>query len=318
MAPKRIFVTGASGCIGHYITEALITDTDHELFLLMRNPAKLQINTQQRPGIHVLPGDLQSIETFAEVLATMDVAILAATSWGGPAEIFEINVDRNLQLMQMLNPDRCEQVIYFSTASILDQQNTPLPEAGEIGTDYIRSKYQCYERLPELPIAPKVTTVFPTLVFGGDKDKPYSHISAGLSDVTRWMGLIRFLKADGSFHFIHGRDIALVVRHLVDNPPTESDQRELVLGNPAMTVNQAVEEACEYLGKRLCFRLPLSLWLANALINLFRIQMADWDRFCIQYRHFVYKDPVNPAAFGIEPFCPTLDDLLRVSGIPPG
>ena len=38
----RIFITGASGCIGHYLVETLIENTDHELFLMMRNPAKLR------------------------------------------------------------------------------------------------------------------------------------------------------------------------------------------------------------------------------------------------------------------------------------
>ncbi|MEO1184834.1 MAG: NAD(P)-dependent oxidoreductase, partial [Cyanobacteria bacterium J06636_27] len=34
MSQKRILVTGASGCIGHYISELLIQETQHELYLL--------------------------------------------------------------------------------------------------------------------------------------------------------------------------------------------------------------------------------------------------------------------------------------------
>ncbi|MFN9179242.1 MAG: NAD-dependent epimerase/dehydratase family protein, partial [Dolichospermum sp.] len=45
MTKKRILVTGASGCIGHYISEALIQNTNHELYLLVRNPNKLQVDT---------------------------------------------------------------------------------------------------------------------------------------------------------------------------------------------------------------------------------------------------------------------------------
>ncbi|MFN6198841.1 MAG: NAD-dependent epimerase/dehydratase family protein, partial [Dolichospermum sp.] len=48
MTKKRILVTGASGCIGHYITEALIQNTNYELYLLVRNPDKLQIDTTVR------------------------------------------------------------------------------------------------------------------------------------------------------------------------------------------------------------------------------------------------------------------------------
>ena len=32
---KRIFITGASGCIGHYIAEKLIQNTEHELFFVL-------------------------------------------------------------------------------------------------------------------------------------------------------------------------------------------------------------------------------------------------------------------------------------------
>ena len=62
---KRILVTGASGCIGHYLSEALIQETEHELYLLVRNPNKLQLDTQSRPGITVLQGDMGQIGQFA-------------------------------------------------------------------------------------------------------------------------------------------------------------------------------------------------------------------------------------------------------------
>ncbi|MGD1943264.1 MAG: NAD-dependent epimerase/dehydratase family protein [Leptolyngbyaceae cyanobacterium] len=317
-SPQKVFITGASGCIGHYLVEQLLAETPHKLVLLVRNPAKLLFNWQDEPRIEVIQDDIRNIAAYADLLATVDTAILAATSWGGAPEIYDINVTGNHELMALLNGDRCRQVLYFSTASILDSNNLPLPEAGEIGTDYIRSKYQCYLRLPELAIYPKITTVFPTLVFGGDKDKPYSHISAGIQDVTRWMGLIRFLKADGSFHFAHGRDIALVVSHLVDHPPSPQAARQVVIGNPALTLNRTVEEACHYLGLRIFFRIPLSLWLADRIIDGFNIRMAEWDRFCLNYRHFVYNDPVHPEKLGLQPYCPTIADLMRVSGVMPG
>ncbi len=195
MSQKRILVTGASGCVGHYLSEALIQETDYELYLLVRNPSKLQIDTQARPGITVLQGDMQQIGQFAELLSTIDTAVLTATAWGGE-ETFNINVnktlellklldpDRNktLELLKLLDPDRCEQVIYFSTASVLDRHNQPIKEAGEIGTDYISSKYQCLHELPKLAIAPKITTVFPTLVLGGDANKPYSAVTSGIPE----------------------------------------------------------------------------------------------------------------------------------------
>ncbi|WP_414562584.1 MULTISPECIES: NAD-dependent epimerase/dehydratase family protein [unclassified Anabaena] len=314
MSQKRILVTGASGCIGHYITETLIQNTNHELYLLVRNPSKLQVDTTVRPGINVVQGDMQKINLLADLLPTIDIAVLTATAWGGD-ETFDINVVKTLDLMKMLDPQRCEQVIYFSTASVLDRNNQPLKEAGEIGTDYIRSKYDCLHKTAELEIAPKITKVFPTLVLGGDDHKPYSHLTSGITEVVKYINLIRLLQVDGSFHFIHGRDIATTVQHLIDHPPQANEPRQLVLGQTALTANQAVEEVCAYLGKKIRFRIPLSVALANLIIAVFRIQMAAWDRFCMNYRHFNYETVVNPASFGLPNYCATMSDVLQISGV---
>ncbi|MBD2384737.1 NAD-dependent epimerase/dehydratase family protein [Cylindrospermum sp. FACHB-282] len=317
MNQKRILVTGASGCIGHYISEALIQNTDHELYLLVRKPSKLQVDIQARPGIHVLQGDMQKIGQFAELLSTIDTAVLTATSWGGDG-IFDVNVFKTLELLSLLNPDKCEQVIYFSTASVLDRHNQLLKEAGQIGTDYICTKFHCLQQLDKLAIAPKITTVFPTLVLGGDDKKPYSHLTSGIPEVTKYINLIRFLQVDGSFHFIHGRDIATVVEYLINYPPKEDEPRRFVLGQSQLSVNQAVEEVCAYLGKRIYFRFPLSIALANVLIKVFRIQMAAWDRFCMNYRHFTYDNIINPDSFGLPNYCATMTDVLRISGVEAG
>ncbi|PLZ48293.1 NAD-dependent epimerase/dehydratase family protein, partial [Fischerella thermalis] len=231
------------------------------------------------------------------------------------AATFDINVVKTLELLSYLDPAICEQVIYFSTASVLDSNNQPLKEAGELGTDYIRSKYDCLQKIGKLAIAPKITEVFPTLVLGGDDNKPYSHITPGILEVTKYIDFIRFFQADGSFHFIHARDIATVVRYLIDNPPQENESRQLVLGQAPLTANQAIEEVCAYLGKKIYFRIPVSFSLANLLIVLFRIRMAAWDRFCMSYRHFTYQKFVNPDSFGLPNYCATISDVLRISDV---
>ncbi|MBO3458058.1 NAD(P)-dependent oxidoreductase [Aetokthonos hydrillicola Thurmond2011] len=314
MNQKRILVTGASGCIGHYLAEALIQETNHDLYLLVRNPSKLQIDTQVRSGVTVLQGDMQEISRFSDLLKTVDIAVLTATAWGG-TQTFDINVGKTLELLELLHPNRCEQVIYFSTASVLGNNNQPLKEAGEIGHDYVRSKYDCLHRMSKLAIAPKITTVFPTIVLGGDRNKPYSAVTSGIPDVTKYIDLIRFFKADGSFHFIHARDIATVVRHLIEHPPQSDEPHHLVLGQAQVTANQVIEEICAYLGKKIYFRIPLSLSIANLIIFLFRIQMAEWDRFCMNYRHFTYQNVVNPASFGLLNYCVTITDVLKICGV---
>lgn len=319
---QRIFITGASGCIGHYLTEALIDRTSHELYLLVRNPDKLKFDYHARPGIHILQGDMGRIGEYSDLLKEINFAILAATAWGGKEETYDINVVKTLASIDMLNPKICQRVIYFSTASILDRNNQMLLPASQFGHDYIRTKYQCFQELTKTAIANKIITVFPTLVFGGDKNKPMSHLTAGLPDVIKWIDLIRWLSVDGSFHFIHARDIAQVITFLVQHPEYKPPQTKpdtavdcLVLGNPAITVDRAIAEICNYLNKRVYFRIPLYIWLANIIIKIFQIQMDAWSRFSLDYRHFTYQNPVTPASFGLKNYCSTVEELMKISGI---
>ena len=319
---KRIFITGASGCIGHYMTEALIENTDCELYLLVRNPDKLQFDYRSRRGIHILVGDLSRIDEYADLLKDINVAILAATAWGGKDETYDINVVKTLALIDLLDPKVCQRIIYFSTASILDRNNQLLLPASQFGHDYIQTKYECFTRLSERAIADKIVAVFPTLVFGGEENKPYSHLSAGITDVTKWIGLIRWFSLEGSFHFIHAEDIARVISYLVENPDyslTKEDSSPglncLVLGNPAISVDRAIAEITSYFNKKIYLRIPLYIWLTNIFIELFRIQMDSWSRFSLDYRHFTYKNPVTPASFGMQNYCSTIEELMKASGV---
>ena len=312
MTAQRILITGASGCIGHYLAEMLIQQTPHQVFLLVRQPQKLKVNVQERPGITVLCGDLRNLEPFHALLPTFTCVVLAATAWGDPNVVFEVNVTQTVDLVSRLDPTVCQQVLYFSTASILDRHLDPLPAAWELGSDYIRSKYLCSEQLSQLQGIPKLVKLFPTLVFGGDGHKPYSFLSADFPQVFRWVDLIRWFKADGSFHFIHARDIAQVVAHLIEHPDAAPADK-LVLGNPEVTANDCIAALCAFTHRRIYGQLNVSPRLANLLINLFNIQMADWDRFCLDYRYFGYDRPVNPATFGLPSYCPTLTDLLQLT-----
>ncbi len=319
----RILITGASGCVGHYVSETLIQNTDHELFLCVRNPAKLKLDPTVRPGIHIVTADMMEIEKQAELLKTIEVAVLTAAGWGGQ-EAYDINFTKTHVLLDLLDPQVCQQVIYFSTESVLDRQNKLLPEAGKIGTDYIKSKHQCLDKITQEKnaangdnrIASKITAVFPTLVLGGDDTKPYSFLSADLPNVTKYVGLLQWFTADGSFHFIHAKDIAEVVRHLIAHPEiADKFDRRLVLGNQLVIADDGIAEICAYFGKKAPFRIPLSIAFANFFIKIFNIQMAEWDRFCLDYRHFSHANPVSPETFGLPSYAPTITEIFRTRGL---
>jgi nucleoside-diphosphate-sugar epimerase len=318
---KRVFITGASGCVGHYLVESLLDQTDYELYLLLRDPTKLKIDLSEHPRVKILQGNIQDIYKYREILGSVHFAISTAAAWGNTIEVFETNVYKTQELFSYLNPDQCEKAIYFSTASILDENNRTLPAAEAIGTDYIRSKYACLKTLERSPIRQKLISVFPTLVIGGDKDKPRSHISRGFREVAKYIGWIRFFKADASFHLVHAADIAQTITHLVTTDlaqiQTSLAQAELnttmplrlVLGMPRLSVNEAIAEAAQFYNKKIRWQFNLNPALINLMIKLFNVKMAPWDRYCLDQRHFAYQ-VVNPATFGITPQFASLSDIL--------
>jgi nucleoside-diphosphate-sugar epimerase len=305
VARRRILLTGASGCIGHYLSEALIQQTDDELFLIIRDPEKFRVSIDSRANVHIVQTDLRDVDGLRDLLSTIHCAVLVATGWGD----VELDVIKTLELLQALDPQVCQQVIYFSTASLLGRDETVLPEAISLGTNYIRAKAQCYEKLMAMDLGFPVLTVFPTLVVGGDCNKPYSHLSSGLPDVLKWTGLLRFLKLEGSCHFIHAQDIAAVVLQLIRHPES-APSRKLVLGNAAITANEAIAALCKAANQRIYFQLDLTPRLADWIIRLFNIQMGDWDYFCLNYRHFQYANPISPRTFGLTGAYPSLKDIL--------
>ena len=331
--PERILITGASGCVGQYIAEELYRHSDAELLLLLRDPAKLTAIPSRDPRVTLLVADLRNLGEHAEAIASATRIIHTATAWGDPARAQAVNVDAVKELLRLTNPANLEQVIYFSTASILDRQLQLLPEAEAYGTEYIQTKAQCLRQLEEHPLAAKIVAVFPTLVFGGQLGPagqpnkgdrhPTSYLTAGLVEAVKFLWLAKWLRADASFHFIHAADIAKVCAHLATRPHQANPEagqgrlRRLVLGQQAVTVNGTVASLCRWRRSWLPpFGLDAKGWLIDALIQLLRIEITPWDLFSIRQRHFIH-DPVSPPErFGLVSTAPTLEAVFETAGLP--
>ena len=129
------------------------------------------------------------------------------------------------------------------------------------------------------------------------------------------INLIRFFKVDGSFHYIHAKDIAQIIKYVIQNPSLTLANKDIVLGNKKTTVNEAVEKICKYLDKQIYFRIPLSITLANIFIKIFRLRMEAWDYFSMNYRHFTYKKTTIPFDFGINNSTPPKTPVLPVKNV---
>lgn len=300
----NVFVTGISGCVGHYVFEALSEVPGLQLFLLVRDPARLRF-THDRPGVTIVRGDAEDLAPHAELLRQMDAIVHIAAGWGEEAA-YRVNRDATFALLDLADPDRLKKLLLFSTASVLGRENQLLEEAGQYGTDYIKSKYLCLRDLPAHALSDRVITLFPTLVFGGDDRHPSSHLNGGLPEALKWVDLARWLALDGCFHFVHGADIAQIVRHVLLNDVSE---RQLVMGGGETSVRELLRTLSRHAGK------PYRGWLdltplLEVVAWFFRGRMNPWDRFCMRYRHFRYR-VVSPETFGLTSRYPTLSDVLR-------
>ena len=326
-APARILITGASGCVGQHIAAQLYRDTDAELLLLLRDPAKLTAVPANDPRITLLVADLRELTPHAGAIATATRVIHTATAWGDPERAMAVNVVAVKQLLAFTSPEWLEQVIYFSTASLLNRQLELLPEALSEGTEYIQTKALCLQQLEQHPLAERIVAVFPTLVFGGAVDGkgpfPTSYLTAGLSEACRWLWLAKWLRADASFHFIHAADIAQVCCHLATRPhqsnpePGQGALWRLVLGQPSISVDATVSQLCRW---RRSWRPPLGLnlqgALVEALIKLLRIEVNAWDRFSIRQRHFVHEPVSPPERFGLVSHAASLAAVFEQARLP--
>ena len=323
---KRILITGASGCVGQYVSRWLLENSDAELLLLLRDPTKLTAVSTDHPRIRLLIGDLRDTDHFADDLASVSRVIHTATAWGDPVRAEQVNVVAVKRLLALLNPKVVEQIIYFSTASILDRDLNPLPEALAYGTEYIQTKARCLQDLEKHQFADRIIAVFPTLVFGGRVDGtsvfPTSYLTEGLAEASRWLWLARWLRADASFHFIHAEDIARICGQFALRPhernkePGQGSLRRVVMGQRAISVDQTVVTLCRWRGVPRIPVVPMWPWLIQALIRILPIEINDWDRFSIRQRHFIHSPVSTPERFGGTSHAPNLETVLSDSGLP--
>ncbi|WP_413677547.1 NAD-dependent epimerase/dehydratase family protein [Prochlorococcus sp. MIT 0916] len=325
MKNEIILVTGASGCVGQYIANWLIENSTSELFLWVRDPKKITSVNLENPRIKVLVGDLRQSDKFQREISEVNRVIHTATAWGDPKRAKEVNIDAVKKLLNLLNPSNIKQIIYFSTASVLDRNLNLLPEAFTYGTEYIQTKAQCLTELETHHLASKIIAVFPTLVFGGRLDGtskfPTSFLTEGLREALRWIWLARWLKLSSKFHFIHAADIAFICGHLATSnyepsqPFSGTKIKKFVLGQPYISIDVVIQTLLRWKGMRKVPQIPLWTWLVELLTILLPIQMTKWDRFSLKQKHFIHEPVTSPETFGGISYAKNLSQVLHNSAL---
>lgn len=305
MDRKKIFITGASGCVGHYVLDQYKDRNDVELHLLLRDPRKLDDYLAGFNHVVIHQGSMDEIEKLKEVIADMNAIIHIATVWGGGEAATVINREKTHELFHYTT-DKCDRIVYFSTASILGAGNKVIKEAEDLGTGYVISKYRGYQMIQKAPFKDKITVLFPTLVFGGDATHPYSHLSSGLKLGLKHMRYLRFLSIKAGAHFLHAADIAAVTTYVLDH---DKGYAEYALGVPKLDGDDFFDQFCNYFKIKRWFKIPLTSKFILRVCRWLNVEMTDWDRHCIKNSYMVF-DVVDPSTFGLSVRFPTLHSVI--------
>ncbi|MBL6723273.1 MAG: NAD(P)-dependent oxidoreductase [Candidatus Margulisbacteria bacterium] len=305
---KTLFMTGATGCIGHYVLKALLERfPSATIHALVRDPKRFKFDTSQWPNLHCHLGTMDDIGKYQSVLRECDVVVHIATVWGFDLDVnLRINRDRTLEMLDYCSPTRLKKIIYFSTASILTHGNMVSPAAESEGTPYVQSKLAGYTAIKASKWANITTTLFPTMVLGGSETAPYSHISEGIRNVRQYLWWAKWLKIKGAFHFLHGEDIAkMVCIAITTNMPPD-----VVLGTNEQTFNGTIFRLCHHLGRPPLFQIPVPSWVIHTLVWLFKRRIDSWGRHCAKHPFFTYTTH-SPSDFGEPLAYPTFDSVLK-------
>lgn len=294
---RQVLVTGAAGCVGHYVIEHLLELGDVRPVVLLRDPGRLREDLRAR--VTCIKGDLADPEPWLGHVVEVEAAILVATSWGGPLA-HRVNVETTHRLVEGLR--RARRLVYFSTASVLDPDGSLDAAAPDFGTDYIRSKHAA---LATMPPDPRIVPVFPTVVLGGDDRHPRSAAMEGLPALRPWRGLLARLTFEGAFHVIHAADLARLAVWLIDHPPPSG---RLVVGLPALTVREVASAVARALGADDAPEWDITKGL-ELLPRVLPWKFTAWDRHCLARRNFRYPVVDLRSLTGRLDY-PTVDEIL--------
>ena len=110
---STVLVTGATGCVGHYVTRALVERTDHDLLLLVRDPAKLHLPAS--PRVRILRGDLHGAAAVPPLPARITSAVHLAAAWGPEDAARAVNVDGTLNTFRAATAAGAGRFVYASS-----------------------------------------------------------------------------------------------------------------------------------------------------------------------------------------------------------
>lgn len=177
----KVFVTGATGFVGHHVARALAAE-GADLRLLVRKSSNLA-NLEEIAGETVV-GDLAEPESLRPALAGCDAVMHVAADYRlwirDPAAMYKANVDGTRDLLRMAREAGVPRVVYtssvatmhFRTDGLVINEDTPVSIKDMVG-HYKRSKFLAeQEAMKAAAGGQRVMILNPTTPIGPNDAKP--------------------------------------------------------------------------------------------------------------------------------------------------
>ncbi|MGD0347555.1 MAG: hopanoid-associated sugar epimerase [Terracidiphilus sp.] len=177
----KIFVTGATGFVGHHVAKALAAE-GASLRLLTRKSSNLA-NLEGIAG-ETIVGDLSDPASLQSSLAGIDAVVHVAADYRlwipDPAAMYRANVDGTRELLRMAREARVRRFVYtssvatmhFRTDGIVINEDTPV-SLGDMVGHYKRSKFLAeQEAIKAAQSGQQVIILNPTTPIGPNDRKP--------------------------------------------------------------------------------------------------------------------------------------------------
>jgi dihydroflavonol-4-reductase len=176
-----VFLTGATGFVGHHVAKALSAE-GAELRMLVRKTSNLK-NLEGIPGDTIV-GDLARPESFASSLAGCNAVMHVAADYRlwirDPDAMYRANVDGTRDLLRLAREAKVSRVVYtssvatmhFRTDGIVVNEDTPVSLADMVG-HYKRSKFMAEQQaIAAAQDGQAVIVLNPTTPIGSHDSKP--------------------------------------------------------------------------------------------------------------------------------------------------
>lgn len=249
----RILVTGASGFLGGYLVEELVT-RGYNIRGMVRDPKK--VSHLRDLGVETVYGDLTQHETLSEAVRGVDAVIhLAAyyTFTGAKKLYMLVNVDGTRALAQAALKSGVKRFIYCSSTEAIgpvknppgNEDTPPNPQF-----EYGRSKLLAEQVVKELGNSGlEYTIVRPSGMYGPRNvdDVAYWFIMA----VARGGVLSKFMIGNGEYlvQFAHVRDVVQGFKLVLEKPDVSVGQTYIISDEKAYTYREVYEIISHILNK---------------------------------------------------------------------